>query len=163
MSLRQQIDESNHEMVNLLTHQIGTVFNPLIQNTNDSYQMLAYQMGRIADFFGTPPQTQPRINQFVPQMIMPAMSTTLPNPRQTYVAPEVAPNQEQVPVAQEEYQYQNEVNQNPPVVMVRRNQDADEVVRNVQNNNFAGHNNLTTSNIVSIEPPPVGDGIGPRN
>jgi hypothetical protein len=163
MSLRQQIDESNHEMVNLLTHQIGTVFNPLIQNTNDSYQMLAYQMGRIAEFFGTLPQTQPRINQFVPQMIMPAMSTTLPNPRQTYVAPEVAPNQEQVPVAQEEYQYQNEVNQNPPVVMVRRNQDADEVVRNVQNNNFTGHNNLTTSNIVSIEPPPVGDGIGPRN
>ncbi|MCI29277.1 hypothetical protein A2U01_0050486, partial [Trifolium medium] len=31
----------------------------------------------------------------------------------------------------------------PQVVMVNRNQDADEVVRNVQNNNFAGHNNLT--------------------
>jgi hypothetical protein len=144
MSLRQQIDESNHEMVNLLTHQIGTVFNPLIQNTNDSYQMLAYQMGRIADFFGTPPQTQPRINQVAPQMILPAMSTIIPNPRQAYVVPEVTPNQEPTLVAQEEYQYQNEVNQNPPVFMVRRNQDADEVVRNVQNNNFAGHNNLAT-------------------
>ncbi|KAK2375579.1 hypothetical protein QL285_076464 [Trifolium repens] len=72
LSLRQQMDESNHDMVNLLTQQIGTVFNPLIQNTNDSYQMLAYQMGRIADFFGTPPQTQPRINQVAPQMILPA-------------------------------------------------------------------------------------------
>ncbi|PNX61103.1 hypothetical protein L195_g060503, partial [Trifolium pratense] len=35
------------------------------------------------------------------------------------------------------------VNQNPPVVMVRRNQDADEVVREVQNNNLLGQNNLT--------------------
>jgi len=32
--LRQQMDESNHEMVNLLTQQIGTVFNPLIRDTN---------------------------------------------------------------------------------------------------------------------------------
>ncbi|WJX84315.1 hypothetical protein P8452_66904 [Trifolium repens] len=106
------MDESNHDMVNLLTQQIGTVFNHLIQNPNDSYQMLAYQMGRIADFFGTPtPQTQPRINQVAPQMILPAMSATIPNPRPTYVAPQ--------------------------------NQDADEVVRNVQNNNnFAVPNNL---------------------
>jgi hypothetical protein len=43
-SLRQQMDESNHEMVNILNTQIGTVFNPLIKNTNESYQMLAYQM-----------------------------------------------------------------------------------------------------------------------
>ncbi|PNX59599.1 hypothetical protein L195_g051499, partial [Trifolium pratense] len=35
------------------------------------------------------------------------------------------------------------VNHNPPVVMVRRNQDADEVVREVQNNNLLGQNNLT--------------------
>lgn len=51
MSLRQQMDESNHEMVNLLTQQIGIVFNPLIQNVNQSYQALAIQIGRIADFF----------------------------------------------------------------------------------------------------------------
>jgi hypothetical protein len=69
-ALRQQMDDSNHEMVNLLTTQIGTVFNPLIQNTNESYQMLAYQMSRIADFFGTPPP--PRLNQPVRQTIMPA-------------------------------------------------------------------------------------------
>ncbi|WJX26814.1 hypothetical protein P8452_15690 [Trifolium repens] len=138
------MDESNHDMVNLLTQQIGTVFNPLIQNTNDSYQMLAYQMGRIADFFGTPtPQTQPRINQVAPQMILPAMSATTLNPRPIYVAPQFTPNQEPIQMVQEEYQYQNEVNQQPPVVMVQRNQDADEVVRNVQNNNnFAVPNNL---------------------
>jgi len=49
--LRQQMDESNHEMVNLLTQQIGTVFNPLIRDANRSYQALTTQMGRIADFF----------------------------------------------------------------------------------------------------------------
>ena len=51
MLFRQQMDESNHEMVNLLTQQIGTVFNPLIQTTNQGYQALATQMGRIVDFF----------------------------------------------------------------------------------------------------------------
>jgi len=45
MLFRQQIDESNHEMVNLLTQQIGTEFNPLVQNTNQGYQALATQMG----------------------------------------------------------------------------------------------------------------------
>ncbi|PNX61620.1 hypothetical protein L195_g060749, partial [Trifolium pratense] len=54
MSFRQQMDESNHEMVNTLTSQLGTILNPLINNTNDNYQLLAHQMGRIADFFGTP-------------------------------------------------------------------------------------------------------------
>jgi hypothetical protein len=48
---RQQMDESNHEMVNLLTQKIGTVFNPLIRDTNRSYQDSTTQMGRIADFF----------------------------------------------------------------------------------------------------------------
>jgi len=70
MLFRQQMDESNHEMVNLLTQKFGTVFNPLIQNTNHGYQALATKMGRIADFFA-PPQTVcqriPRI-QNIPQI-----------------------------------------------------------------------------------------------
>jgi len=51
MLFRQQMDESNHEMINLLTQQIGTVFNPLIQSKNISYQALATQMGRVSYFF----------------------------------------------------------------------------------------------------------------
>jgi hypothetical protein len=31
------------------------MFNPLIQQTHNSYQTLTNQMGRIADFFGAPP------------------------------------------------------------------------------------------------------------
>lgn len=60
-SLRKRMDESNHEMVNMLTQQISTVFNPLIKNTNQSYQALATQMGRIAYFFA---HVQVRINKF---------------------------------------------------------------------------------------------------
>jgi hypothetical protein len=122
------MDESNHEMVNMLTTQIGTVFNPLIQNTNDSYQMLAYQMSRIADFFGTPPP--PRLNQPVRQPIMP-------------VAPVVQVNQGQIPNIRDEPLNHEEVEQNPPIFLVNQNQNADEVVRNVQNDQFAGQNNLT--------------------
>lgn len=39
----------------MLAQKIGIVFNPLIQNANNSYQMLTTQMGRIVDFFGAPP------------------------------------------------------------------------------------------------------------
>lgn len=54
MALRQQMDESNLDMVSLLTRQMGTKVNPLIKNMIQSYQQLATQMTRIADFFGTP-------------------------------------------------------------------------------------------------------------
>lgn len=52
MSMRQQLNESNHDMVNTLTQQMGNIFSPLIRNTNQSYQQLATQMSRIVDFFG---------------------------------------------------------------------------------------------------------------
>lgn len=38
--MRQRIDETNHDMVNTLTQQICIIFNPLTQNTNQSYQQL---------------------------------------------------------------------------------------------------------------------------
>ncbi|KAK2437576.1 hypothetical protein QL285_022449 [Trifolium repens] len=79
-ALRQQMDESNHDMVNMLTQQIGTIFNPLIQNTNQSYQLLANQMGRIADFFGAPQapnQQVPQIQNVVPLQIAQAPNNAI--------------------------------------------------------------------------------------
>ncbi|MCH94274.1 hypothetical protein A2U01_0015231 [Trifolium medium] len=49
--------------------------------------------------------------------------------------------QQQV-VAQEEPSAQVMVEPNPGIVLVNRNQNADEVVRNVQQNNLTGQNNL---------------------
>ena len=41
VALRQQMEDSNHEMVNMVTQQIGTVINPLIRDTNNSYQAVS--------------------------------------------------------------------------------------------------------------------------
>ncbi|XP_057418253.1 uncharacterized protein LOC130712434 [Lotus japonicus] len=53
-SIRQQTDESRYNMVNMLTQQMSTMFNPLIQNT----QHLTRQLCRIADVLGAPPLNQ---------------------------------------------------------------------------------------------------------
>jgi len=62
-ALRKQMEDSNHEMVNILTRQIGTVFNPLIRDTHNSYLALSDQMGRIVDFFGAPSRRNVQIPQ----------------------------------------------------------------------------------------------------
>jgi len=48
------MDESNREMVNMLTQQIDTMFNHLIQSTNQSYKALATEIARIAYLFSLP-------------------------------------------------------------------------------------------------------------
>jgi len=93
----------NHEMVNLWTQQIGTMLNPLIQTTNQDYQALSTQMGRITYFF-TPPQTvyqqiphiqnipQAQITRPV-QIIEPTVQRQQPLPRPQPVEPMVQAQQ----------------------------------------------------------------------
>ena len=135
-SLRQQMDESNHDMVNMLTQQIGTVFNPLIQNTNQSYQLLANQMGRIADFFGAPQvphQQVPQIQNVVPLQIAQAPNNAIV-PAQNNVANPINQVQQPVPVVEPQVQLQAQpqvlpqIEQNPGIVLVNRNQNVDDVV-----------------------------------
>jgi len=134
MALRQQMDDTNHEMVNMLTQQIGTVFNPLIQQTHNSYQTLIDQMGRIVDFFGAPPtqnRPMPHNQNLRPvQILVERLNNGAP----------VA--QIQQPVV--ELQPQGKPERAP--ILVQRNQDADQVVRKIQQNNFDGRNNI--ANIV---------------
>ena len=42
---RQQIDESHHDMANLLTQQMATVLNPSIVSNNACFEQLARQVG----------------------------------------------------------------------------------------------------------------------
>ncbi|WJX12400.1 hypothetical protein P8452_02908 [Trifolium repens] len=114
--LRQQMDESNHDMVNALTQQIGTIFNPVLQTANDNYLLLANQMGRMADFFGAPDAPN---NQRVPR-----------------ANPETQPEVQAQPVRVEREQPE------PEVILVNRNQNADDVLRHVRQENVAGQNNL---------------------
>lgn len=37
-----------------MAQQIAIVYNPLIENTNNTYKVLATQMGKILDVFGAP-------------------------------------------------------------------------------------------------------------
>ena len=53
-ALRQQMDDSNHDMVGVLAREMNDIFGPLIQNINRTNQENAVQMSRIADFFGAP-------------------------------------------------------------------------------------------------------------
>jgi len=116
--LRQQMDESNYEMVNLLTQQIGVVFNPLIRDTNQSYQALTTQMGRITYFFAP---RQP-VYQLVIQNQQPLRSIEPMVQR-----PQPAPQPQSVKL----------LNQGQPeVILVYPNNNADEVVRNVQQQNI---------------------------
>jgi len=120
--LRQQMDESNHEMVNMLTQQIGTVFNPLIWDTNRSYQALITQMRRISDLFAPPQLVTQTQNQQPLRLIEPMV-------QRPHHVPQPQPVE---PVIQGQ----------PQVILVDRNNNADEVVWNVQQQNIGVHNNI---------------------
>jgi hypothetical protein len=120
VALRQQMKDSSHEMVNMLTQQIGTVFNPLIIQTHNSYQMLTDQMGWIADYFGAPPTQNRPMAQ---------------NQNQRPVQIPVERLNNGVPVTQMQQPVVEPQPQGEPVgapILVQRNQDVDQVVRQIQ-------------------------------
>ena len=39
--LRQQMDDSNHELVNMLTNQMGNVFNPIVKESVETNRQSA--------------------------------------------------------------------------------------------------------------------------
>ena len=47
-TFRQQLKESHHDLVNMLTQQMATIFTLLIESTNTRYDQLARQVNRIA-------------------------------------------------------------------------------------------------------------------
>jgi hypothetical protein len=130
MALRQQMDEANHEMANLVTQQMGAVINPLIRETNNSYQALSAQMERIADFFGAPAARDRPVtrNPNVGSVENPAVSQNNQVPETQTQPPRV---QQQAPEEPERM----------PIV-VNRHQDADQVVMQARRNNYEGHNNI---------------------
>ena len=139
--LRQQMDEGNHDMVQTLAQTMGTIFNPLIQSTTQANQQMAAQMTRITDFFGVPQPPRPPQREWIREnqgVILDEDVTINQIPRvanqgvvgeQPIVEPpRVNP---QVPRVAE-----------PRVVMVNRNQNADEVVQQIRHDNIAADNNL---------------------
>jgi hypothetical protein len=57
------MDDSNHEMMNMMTHQMATVFNLVIENSTATYHALATQMGRLVDVLGVPDTSADNANK----------------------------------------------------------------------------------------------------
>lgn len=118
------MDESNHEMIHMLTQQMGTILRPLIQDSTQSYQKLATQMTRIGDFLWAP---RAQVCQTHP-----------PPPR-----PETPVRHEEMADETIEQEYEevepiSRVAQRPPVILVNRNQDLDHVVRQIRKEVMVG-------------------------
>lgn len=126
--IRQQMYESNHEMVHMLTQQMGTILRPLIQDSTKSYQQMETQMTRIGDFLRAP---RAQIHQNPP-----------PPPRL-----ETPVRQEEMENETVEHEYQEveqipRVARRPHVVLVNRNQDPNHVVRKIRQEAATGEQNL---------------------
>ncbi|CAL5207631.1 unnamed protein product [Lathyrus oleraceus] len=64
------MDDSNHELVNMLTNQMGIVFNPLIQESTETNRQVANQLTPLCNFLGAPTrQMTPMIRPTVPVQI----------------------------------------------------------------------------------------------
>jgi len=122
------MEESNHEMVNMVTQQIGTVINPLIRDTITSYEELSAQMERVANDFGTPPaRNVSRPQETDPSIEVPTKRNTNQIIENRVLRQAPLPNieePEKVPL------------------LVNRCQDADQVVMQARQDNYEGHNNI---------------------
>ena len=119
------MDESNMQMVHTLSQTMGEIFQPLIQNTTQTNQMMTAQMARIAEFMGMPTPVQYQ-NQVV-EMRENAQQVNPVNP-ELVEPPREEPPRKQIPILKEE---------EPRMVLVNRNQNVDRVVNQVRRNNIA--------------------------
>ena len=122
------MDESNHEMVYMLTQQLGTILRSLIQDSTQSYQQMATQMTRIRDFLGAP---RAQVRQNPPPPPQPETSV-----RQDEMADETVKHEYQ------EVKQIPKVARRPLVVLVNRNQDPDHMVRQIRQEVVAREQNL---------------------
>ena len=122
------MEESNHEMVNMVTQQIGTVINPLIRDTNTSYERLSAQMERMANYFDAPPAR----NMPVPQ----ETNTPVEFPTERN-ADQLTENRvlRRAPLPNQE-----EPERVP--LLVNRRQNADQVIMQARQDNYEDHNNI---------------------
>ena len=137
-ALMQQMDDSNHDMVGFLAREMNAIFNPLIQNINRTNQENAAQMARIADFFGAPnAPARRRQNPVVIRNEEPIIEQIRP--------PVQVVEERNIGVRLRDQGIQEVQNEQPrPIMMVNRDQNADEIVHRIRNDNLVAENNLTT-------------------
>lgn len=128
----------------MLAQQMGTIFNPLIQNTTQTNQQMAAQMTRIAYFFGVPQaprqlqREQVVENQGAILEKNPAINQAHRNAPRMHMANQGVGVEH--PIIEQQVPRERE----PRVVMVNKNQDADEVLHRIRHDDMEGDNNLDT-------------------
>ena len=138
--LRQQMDDSNHEMVNMLTNQMGNVFNPIVQEAAETNRLSAEtnrqviaQLTRLCNFLGAPQDTG-RPAQMVPHA---------PQARQFAQAPRNMGAGENGHQGAGERPRRNVALVQPRVV-IQRPHEADQVLEDIRREEIAVEGNLTT-------------------
>lgn len=137
--LRQQMDDRNHDLVHMLTNQMGNVINPIVQESAETNRQSAEtnrqviaQLTRLCKFLGAP---QVPVRQA---------------PRAVRVA---TPIQQNLGAVEDETVHQGQVvNHQPPRnpivelprVLVNQNQEADQVVEQIRHEDLVVENNLAT-------------------
>lgn len=137
--LREQMDDSNHDLVHMLTNQMGNVFNPIMQESAktkrhsvETNRQVIAQLTRLCNFLGAP-QVPVRQAPLAVRM--------------------AAPVQQNMGAADDETVHQGQVVNNqplrnpmvePPRVLVNRNQEADQIVEQIRHEDLVVENNLAT-------------------
>ncbi|XP_050919014.1 uncharacterized protein LOC127136510 [Lathyrus oleraceus] len=131
--LRQQMDDSNHELVNMLTNQMSTVFNPLIQESTETNRQVANQLTRLCNFLGAPAR------QITP-MIRPIVHVQI----KIGAAEEETVHKRQIIRPLQNQGVESGVAGRKQMIMVNQHQDADQIVDQHRKEDLAVENNLTT-------------------
>ncbi|XP_050890253.1 uncharacterized protein LOC127095628 [Lathyrus oleraceus] len=131
--LRQQMDDSNHELVNMLTNQMGTVFNPVIHESTETNRQVANQLTRLCNFLGAPAR---QMAQVVRQTILVQVEIRVTKDETVHEGQILRPQQNQG--------VESGVAGRNQMMLVNRHQDADQIIDKHRQEDLAVENNLTT-------------------
>lgn len=130
--LRQQIDESNHDMVQMLAQIMSAIFNPLIQDKTKMNQQMEPQMTHIVDFFGVPQSPRhpqrgwTRENQGIAvenDLTINQVPRNAPQVNMVNQGIRVEPPRVEAPRAKQQ------IPREPRIVLENRHQDANELIK----------------------------------
>ncbi|XP_050919279.1 uncharacterized protein LOC127136800 [Lathyrus oleraceus] len=131
--LRQQMDDSNHELVNMLTNQMGTVFNPVIQESAETNRQVANQLTHLCNFLGAPARQMAQV-----------VRQTIPVQVELRAAEDETVHEGQILRPQQNQGVESGVAGRNQMVLVNQHRDTDQISDQHQQEDLEVENNLTT-------------------
>lgn len=127
------MDDSNHELVNMLTNQMGTVFNSVIQEFAETNRQVANQLTRLCNFLGAAARQMAQV-----------VRKTVPVQMEIGEAEDETVHEGQILRPQQNQGVESGVAGRNPLVLVNRHHDADQIVDQHRKEDLTVENNLTT-------------------